>query len=146
MRNRLERRLKIAVAFLVFVSHLALATTSRFPIAILLVPVATFLLMPLAERMDRRFRLYQQFTKLGTIVFVLAIPFSLAQSGPSIVIALLATLIIYIQVYSLLHRKTERNYNHIILMSFFLLLMALVSEPPPSISFVLVMFLGVSTW
>ena len=146
MQNRLERRLKITVASLVFVSHLALAITPRFPVIILLVPVATFLLMPLAERIDRRFRLYRRFTELCTYTFILALLLWFMQRGVSIAIPLLATLTIYVQVYSLLHRKSERNYNHIMLMSFFLLLMALVSEPPPSISIVLVMFLGVSTW
>lgn len=146
MQNRLERRLKIAIVFLVFVSHLALAITTRYPFAILLIPVATVLFMPFAERADGRFRYYRLSAELCTLVFVMALFFWIAQAGIQGVLTSLAALIIYIQVYSLLHRKTPRHYGYIILMSFFLLLMSVVSEPPPSISFVLLLFLGASAW
>src|SRR5690606_28274590 len=43
--------------------------------------------------------------------------------------------------YSLLHRKKERDYHHLYLMSFFMLLAACILAPEPQIGLVMLLFI-----
>jgi len=143
VHRKIERRLKFATILLVLSGYFGLITTYNYGPDILIVPLAAIALMPAGEWLDRRFRIYRRFTSAAILVFV-TVSFYLARRYTPLdsVIAL----VIFIQVYSLVHRKAVRNYVHLFLMSFFLLLAATVMTPRPDIAAVFLLFLVALTW
>ena len=143
MRKRVQILLNIGLVALVLISYAGLATTTRYQESILLLPIAALLLMPAAEWIDRKYSWYRGVTSTITLAFAISLFFMIS------VITLLDAvtfLVIYIQVYSLLHVKEERSYNHIVLMSFFLVLAATVMTPTPSIGLIFVLFVVATVW
>lgn len=130
--------LQIIVAALVLLSYAALATTEQYGPVIMFLPLAALLIMPLCEQLDRKTEWYKRFTTSITAAVALSLPVVFTTFDPLTAVTLL---VIYIQLYTLFHDKTERNYNHLVLMSFFLLLAASVMTPSPSIGLVFFLFL-----
>ncbi len=143
MHRKIERRLKFAASLLVFSGYLGLITTVSYGPDILLIPFISIALMPLGEWLDGRFRMYRRITGVGIFLFVGVFVLMLRRSAP--LDAVLA-LVMFIQVYSLVHRKAVRNYGHLFLMSFFLLLSATAMTPRPDIAAVFLLFLVSLTW
>ena len=135
--------LKWTTAFLVLSGYLALASVATIGPTILVIPLAVLAFSPLAERLDEKYVSYGVFSRALTIAYCCFLPLSLINLG---LMTAVVTLAIYIQCYTLLHRKTARNYYHLYLMALFLLLAACVQSPEPVIGFVLLMFLVSAVW
>ena len=131
--------LKLAAAVLVLVSFLALAITAEYGPTMLLLPAVALLYMPLGERFSERYASYRVAIQGLTMLYVASLPIFFRYSD---LIHSVVALVIYIQLYSLVHEKTAKNYHHIVLMSFFLLLAACVVTPPAEIAVVLLLFLA----
>jgi len=138
MHRKVERRLKVAAILAMISGYLALTTTFNYGTDILLVPLAAIALMPLGERLDRRFASYRRITT-ALILFFIAVFFIILRRF-SLLDAVIA-LVMFIQVYSLVHVKETKNYVHLFLMSFFLVLAAAVMSPRPDIAAVFVLFI-----
>ncbi len=143
MLSKVEFRLKLATVLLVFSGYVALITTFDYGQTILNVPLIAILLMPVGEWLDRRFKFYRRVTSVATVAFVIADVAAFEYLRP---LEVVVALIMFIQVYSLLHLKRVQNYVHLFLMSFFLILAAAVMSPRPEIAVVFVLFLFAMTW
>ncbi|MBI4559209.1 MAG: DUF3488 domain-containing protein [Candidatus Hydrogenedentes bacterium] len=143
MRKRVERSLRLSTALIVLAGYLALAVTPEYGAALLIVPAILLVLAPFGEWLDQRYPGYQRATTAITIVYTLIMPVSIIGFG---LLDGVISLIIYILAFKLLHRKVERDYYHIFLMSFFLLVAACVQTPSASISLVFVLFLFSAAW
>lgn len=121
------------------VSYLSLAITSKYGSGILLLPIAALIYMPLGEWLGTRYAFYRVAIQGVTMLYVASLPVFFRFTG---LVQSVVALVIYIQLYSLVHVKTSKNYNHIVLMSFFLLLAACVGTPPPEIAVVFLLFLA----
>ena len=86
---------------------------------------------------------FRRLTSAVSFLYIISLP--LLWSAIDLLDAVTA-LVIYIQIYSLIHVKRERNYDHIILMSFFLLLASAVMTPSPAIGLVFIAYIVVSVW
>lgn len=138
MRRDLTNGLQVASAALVTSGYLALATTPRYSVSIVLLPLILFLFAPLAERLDGRFPLYRRVSFALAAAYCIFIPISLFFFD---LLGSVVGLVIFIQAYTLLHRKRVNNYHHLYLMSFFLLLAACVLSPDASIGLAMLLFL-----
>lgn len=130
--------LRVASFLMVLLGYLGLAATNRYSLAVAAVPVALLALMPLGEWLDRRFARYRTATSFVSVVYVavsmLLIPFM-------DLLANVVNLVIFIQAYTFVHRKQTRDYVHLLLMSFFMLLAASVLMPDPEIAVVMLFFM-----
>ena len=138
MHRAIVTALRISTAVFVTSGYLALAVTPYYPPAIVLVPLLLLLFSPLGERLDRHFPFYRRITFWMSLVFLLLIVISLLTYD---LLSSVTALVIYIQAYTILHQKQIRNYYHLYLMSFFLLLAACVMSPEPAIGLVMALFL-----
>ena len=145
MDKAVTRKLKLFTAGLVLAGYGALASTETYGFELLSFPLLILALMSVGERLDRRHRWYRQLTTYLTLAlmgvlfaYVMAMPLGVIRFdllGP------VTLLVMYIQTYELMHVKEERNYLHIFLMAFFMLVAASVQAPDAGISVVLVLFL-----
>ena len=143
MRNHARPTLRIAISVLVLLSYLSLTTTFAYSSVVLLLPILAIAFMPLGEWLERRFSIYT------TVSTFLTATFGLGLLVAAVGIPLLDTvtyLVMYIQIYSMVHIKHENNYNHIILMSFFIVLAACMMSPSATIGLVLILFIFVAVW
>ena len=145
MDNALARKLKLFTAGLVLAGYGALASTETYSFGLLSFPLLILALMPWGERLDRHHRWYRQLTTYLTLAlmgllfaYFLAMPLGIIHFD---LLAPVTLLVMYIQTYELMHVKDDRNYLHIFLMAFFMLVAASVQAPDAGISFVLVLFL-----
>lgn len=138
-----EIRLKLAVAVLVMASYFSLASTYRYGQLMLFVPALTLAFMPVGERLDRKYGWYRQITSAAVLFFLFSLPvivqtFALLDAVVSVVM--------FVQIYSLIHVKRERNYGHVMLMSFFLVLAASVLSPRAGIGLAYLFFVLFAAW
>lgn len=143
MLRSIELRLRLATVLVVIVGYFGLTTTPRFNPVILLVPALALAFMPLGERLDARFRIYRQITSFIILAYIFS--FVTIAQRYSLLDAVIS-LVIFVQVYSLVHIKRARNYGHIFLMAFFLLLAASVMDPRAGIAPVFVLFVFGMFW
>ncbi|HEO71688.1 MAG TPA: DUF3488 domain-containing protein, partial [Candidatus Hydrogenedentes bacterium] len=139
MRNGTTIALRIASAVLVFSGYLALASTHEFGPAMLMIPLLFLPLAPLGEWLDGRYPVYRKITGVCSLMC-----FGLVLAAPSLNFRLLESviaLVVYIQVYTLVHRKTKQYYGYMYLMAFFLLLAASVLSPDAGMSVAMLLFL-----
>lgn len=143
MIKSVRNTLYLSACAMAFSGYLSLATTQEYGPFILLIPMAIFALVPLAEWLDRRYPAYRRVTSAFTYAYTLAIPFFWLANGlfPTVV-----GLVIYIQAYKFLHQKEEHDYYHILLMSFFLLVTACVLQPEATIALAILAFLISAAW
>jgi hypothetical protein len=135
--------LSLSTALLVLAGYLALAATSEYGVDIVLIPAATTALAPLCEWLDQRSRIYRRVSTAITIIFSGLLPYVVKTLG---LLHGVIVLVIFIQVHKSLHRKTQRDYYHLFLMAFFLLLAACIQSPGASMGLVFVLFLVASAW
>lgn len=133
-----KKWLFIAISVLVFSSYMGLATTFRYAQMSVSVPLMLIVMMPIGEWVDARIALYRKVTTVITAIFGCMLPFIGVNLG---LMDTVIALFMYIQIYSMLHKKTSLEYYHIILMSFFLLVAALVMSPSASMAFVMFFFI-----
>ncbi len=143
MPRSLHFALRAASACLVLSGYWALANVHEYGSLAMLIPVLALLLEPLGEWMDSRLRLYRWFSQGLLVLCLLSIPFALKTLG---LLNAVILLVVFVQVFTLLHAKTTANYYHLYLMSFFLLLAACVQEPDSTIAFAMVAFLFSAVW
>lgn len=143
MHREVLRTLQLGTSLLVLLGYLALASTDHYGSTILFLPLTAILLMPIGESLDRRYPAYRQLTASVTLVYALSLPILLKVFD---LLTAVTSLVVYVQLYSMLHEKKERNYDHILLMSFFLLLSAAVQSPTPSIAVVFALFVPTAVW
>ncbi|MFO7774765.1 MAG: transglutaminaseTgpA domain-containing protein [Candidatus Hydrogenedentota bacterium] len=145
MDRALARKLKVFMGGLLIAGYGALAATETYGFGLLSVPLLVLALMPLGERLDRRYRWYRQLTTYLTLALMgLLLAYFMAMLLGVIRFDLLGpvtVLVMYIQTYEVMHVKEERNYLHIFLMAFFMLVAASVQAPNAAISLVLFLFL-----
>ncbi len=143
MRRRHEISLKLATIGTVALGYLSLMTTFRYGPELTIIPLAAVLAMPIGERLDRRFKAYRYATTASiylyiALFFVILGEFSLLDA--------VLSMVIFIQVYLLVHQKGPRQYAYIFLMSFFLLWAAISESPRPDIAFVLFVYVIAIAW
>jgi len=143
MRNKSVTGLKVWTGILVLSSYLALYTVQDIGAMALIPPLMLAVLAPLGEWLDRRYTMYRTLTTAMSVACLVALPLFVVTLGLHDGVALL---IMYIQAYELCHRKAPRNYYHIFLMSFFLLVSACVRSPEAGIALVMMMFLISAVW
>lgn len=142
MRRSVDRVLRISSFLVVLSGYLAIATAPRFSGFLVIIPILLTGLMPLGEWLDGRFRGYRRLSRAAVILYLVFIPMSLLIWDLLISVI---SLIIFVQAFTLLHRKRSRDYYNLYLMSFFLVLAACVQAPEASIGFVLFLFLVSAT-
>ena len=138
MRKHIYRHLRFWTALFVLCGYLALATTHRASTMIIAVPLTFLALAPFGEWLDAHFKAYRKITMLFNLFCIFLIPLMIYRLN---LMGSVITLIVYIQAYTLLHQKTSRNFLHLYLMSFFLLLASCVENPDPAIGLVMTLFL-----
>lgn len=143
MRDRVAATLKVSTFLMVFSGYLALVSVRDYSASLLLLPLALLFLTPFGEWLERRSGRYARLSRVAVILYTCFIPLSVYAWG---ILDAVIALVIFVQVYSLLHHKAEENYYHIFLMSFFLLLAACAQAPEPSIAFALLLFLFGASW
>lgn len=143
MRREVQLALRGATTALVMLGYLALLCTNAYASTVLLLPLAALLLMPVGELLDRRYPVYRQLTSGVNLAYAISLPVLLIVLD---LMAAVTSLVMYVQLYSLVHEKKERNYDYIVLMSFFLLLAAAVQSPTPAIAIVLVLYIPAALW
>ncbi len=143
MYDRVRVALKLSTCALIFAGYMALASVRGYGSAMLVIPVLICLAMPIGEWLDRRFAFYRVLTRATSILYFCFIPLSVIALG---LLDGVIALVIYIQAHSALHQKSARNYYHVFLMSFFLLLAACPQSPEPIIGLVMPFFLVSAIW
>lgn len=143
MASRVHTWLRVSSSVLVLSGYMALTTVRGYPAAILLLPFLLIAIAPLAERIDARHKMYRNITFALTVAFGCFIPLMWFSLG---ILNGVITLTIFIQAYTMLHVKQERNYYHLYLMALFLLLAACVQAPEPAIGIVLAIFMISAIW
>ena len=134
----INRSLRGAVIVMMFAGYGAMTTTHVYSSLLLLLPAAVALLMPVAEWADRNLKAYRTLSLLATVGVLALLPYFVPAWG---LLGAVTGLVIYIQVYLMLHDKQERQYAQIFLMNFFLLITACVQSPDPAIGLIMVVFL-----
>lgn len=143
MRRSVAAALKVSTSLMVLCGYWALTTTPDYGNGMMLIPVVALLAMPFAEWLHRRFKIFNVATQAVAFTYFLALPVSYASLS---LLNWVIALVMFIQVYSLLRIKRRREYGHIYLMAFFLILAACSREPFPSIGLVMTVFLLSSIW
>jgi hypothetical protein len=143
MRKRIARTLYASTALLSLAGFLALGTVREYGAPYGFMGILLLILTPLGEGMDRRYARYRRISKLVSFAYFCFIPLSVTLQG---LLDAVIQLIMFIEAFTMLHAKEERNYYHIAMMSFFLLIAACVQSPEPEIAVVLVLFLVSAVW
>jgi transglutaminase-like putative cysteine protease len=143
MDKSVRRQLKLAVSIVVFLSYAALTTTFDYGQSTFIIPLLMIGFMPIGEWLDLRTPLYKTVSTGVAMFAVLYLTVVFTSRG---LLDAVTGLFIFIQGYSMIHVKGEKNYHHILLMSFFILLAAIVLSPSATLGLVLILFLISSAW
>ncbi len=143
MGSRVYTVLRLSTSLLVLSGYLALSVVDRYGPLFLLLPLMLFAVTPLGEWIDARFPAYRVLSRAASIAYFCFLPMTIIIFGLMDAVLLLVA---FIQAYTLLHRKKERNYQHLFLMSFFMLLAACVQAPNPAIGPIMALFLLSAIW
>lgn len=135
--------LRVSICLLVFLGYLGLMTTYRYGPSIMLVALTAVFLMPVGEWLDRRSSSFRTITSAVSFIYVVTLPLIISVVD---LLDAVTALVVYIQIHSMIHVKKQRNYDHIVLMSFFLLLAASVMTPSPTIGMVFILFVITAVW
>lgn len=143
MLDRASLSLRASSALVVLAGYLALVSVRDYSPLLLLIPLVSLALMSRCEQWHGKYQLFRTISRGVTIAYFCFIPVTLVlmKAVPALV-----ALIIFIQCHTLLHRKAERNYYYLYLMSFFLVLAACVQAPEAGIAPALGLFLISGAW
>ncbi|MDQ1257692.1 MAG: hypothetical protein QG656_2298 [Candidatus Hydrogenedentes bacterium] len=145
MPNAAANGLRLSTAILLLSGYVALAATLQYGIPILMIPLLLLPMAPIGEELDRQFALYGRLANGFTAVFALTLT-GLFLAGALDLIDALTLLIIFIQVFLLLHKKEPRSYHYLFLMSFFELMIASHLAAEPLIAVAMFFFLTSAIW
>lgn len=143
MRSQVSLILRIASFVLIFAGYLALGSVRLYGPGLLLIPLVLLPLSPGGAYLERNWRLWSVLRRGAALAYILFLPFSLQLFGLMDAVILL---IIFIQAYLLLGEKNARVYYELFLMSFFLLLAAVVQDPESMIAIALLLFAVSAVW
>lgn len=143
MRRQVAINLWVASSALVFAGFMALGSVPLYGPGLLFIPIALLPLAPLGTFLERRFALWRILRRGMVFAYLLFLPFSLQLFGLMDAVILL---VIFIQAYLLLGEKTGRVYYEIFLMSFFLLLGAVVQDPESMVAIALILYAVSAVW
>lgn len=143
MRRQVTVNLRAASAALVFAGFMALGSVPLYGAGMLLIPLVLLPLAPVGAFLERRFSFWRTLRKGVVIAYLLFLPFSLQLFGLMDAVILL---VIFIQAYLVLGEKSARVYYEIFLMSFFLLLAAVVQDPESMVAIALVLYAVSAVW
>ena len=132
--------LRLSAAALVFSGFLALASVRVYGTGLLIVPLVLLPLAPVGSFLDKHVYAWRVLRQGLAFTYIFFIPFSLQMFG---LLDAVILLVIFIQAYLLLGEKNARVYYELFLMSFFLLLAAVVESPESLIAVALLLY-GVS--
>jgi len=135
--------LKTSTVVVAAIGYFAVMQTARYGPEIILVPLAATILMPLGEWLDRAYRAYRTVTTFIIYLYIATFFFILGEF--SFVDAVLS-LVMFIQVYLMVHEKRPRHYGYIALMGFFLLFAAVSESPRPGIAIAISVFMLAVAW
>ncbi|MBI1320773.1 MAG: DUF3488 domain-containing protein [Candidatus Hydrogenedens sp.] len=139
MRDGALFPLRICASLVLLSGYLALAAVHGYPGLLVALPLAAIALTPICERWDQNHRHYRTATMAITIVYACFLPFSFFLLGP---LNGVVALVMFIQMHTQLHAKSEKAYHYIFLMTFFLVLAACVQSPDPQIALVLLLYMA----
>jgi hypothetical protein len=145
MHSPAERGLRIATWAMLIVGYLALSAVNSISTTIVLLPLIFIALAPLGEWLDDKYSTYRWLSTSLSILCLCSLPYMFWALRMEL-IDVVTLLVIYIQGYEMCHRKKPRNYYHIFLMAFFLLVSACVRDPEPLIGLVMAAFLVSAVW
>lgn len=141
--SRARWALRVSTALLFLAGYMALGTVQGYGSAPTLVALMVLAITPIAERLDAALPLYRVITRAITVLCFCLIPVAILTMN---LLDAVVALVVYIQFYTMLHQKEEKNYYHLFLMSFFLLLAACNQSPEAGIGLVLAVFLLATIW
>ncbi|MBW7864158.1 MAG: DUF3488 domain-containing protein [Candidatus Hydrogenedentes bacterium] len=143
MRDRLSLLVRLSSYAVILFGYLSLASVRGYGVVMLAPPLLFFLLAPVGERLEAHHAWYRNLKLAACITYGCFIPLSVIQLG--LMNAVIA-LVIFIQGYLLAGPKSEKIYFQLYLMSFFLLLAAVVQSPEPAIALVLAGYIVSVIW
>jgi len=143
MHRQIALNLRIASSLLILSGYLALAAVNDYGNVMLLIPAVLISMSPMGEYLDRRHKGYRSFTTALTIAFACFNVPIFQTVGP---VDWVVILVMYIQGYLMIHRKSERFYLYMFMMAFFMVLAACVQAPEPHIALVLALFMLSGIW
>lgn len=143
MRKSIDRVLKLSTAALIMSSFLALASAPMLGLEILLLGLLLLALQPLGESLDRMFGWYRYCTTAVTALLTVTLPLWILSLGllPAVI-----ALIVYIMAHKLAHQKERKDYFHLFLMCFLLLVAACGLGPEAVIGLAMLCFLLSAVW
>jgi hypothetical protein len=143
MRDRVSMVLRTASHAVVLLGFLALACVREYGTVMILPPLAFIALAGLGERLERDRPGFRTLKRALCITYGCFIPLSLFMLG---LMQAVIALVIFIQGWLMIGEKTGKSWYQIHLMSFFLLLAAVVQRPEPGIALVLAGFVVAVIW
>ncbi|HEO71836.1 MAG TPA: DUF3488 domain-containing protein, partial [Candidatus Hydrogenedentes bacterium] len=143
MRKSVDRVLNLSTAALIMSSFLALSSAPMLGLEIMVLGLLLLSLQPLGAFLDRSFRWYRYLTTAVTALFAVSLPLWLAFLGllPGVI-----ALIIYIMAHKVAHQKERKDYIHLFLMCFLLLVAACGLGPEAVIGLAMLCFLLSAVW
>lgn len=140
----MPKRISLAASFvtflLMFAGFLALGSVRQYGLGLLVIPLVLFPLAPVGTYLEDHSALWRWLRKVAVILYICFLPISLQILG---LMDAVITLVIFIQAYLWLGKKSGQAYYQLFLMSFFLLLAALVQDPESLVALALLIY-GVS--
>ena len=143
MRSRRKIALGLSTWLLVFSGFLALSTMRDFVPVVAFVPVPLLAASVLGEWLDRRFSAYRMITTLISVLFALWLPFCLAVFGA---FHAAVALLVFVQIHKLVHLRQVRDYYHVLLMAFSMVVASCSHEPGALIAVAFVLFFAGGAW
>ncbi len=143
MRRQVHINLWISTAALVFAGYMALGSVALYGTAPLFVPLILLPLAPLGALIDRHFPLWRLLSGSIVIAYLLFLPLSLLWFGLMDAVILL---IVFIQAHLIMNKKSVRAYYELFLMTFFLLLAAVVQDPESMVAIALLLYVISAVW
>ena len=143
MPDRVSIVLRTASYAVVLLGFLALASVREYGAVMVLPPLLFIALAGLGERLEREHASFGTLKKALCITYGCFIPLTLFALG---LMQAVVALIIFIQGWLMIGGKNGKVWYQIYLMSFFLLLAAVVQRPEPTIALVLAGFIIAVIW
>ncbi len=143
MPDRVSMVLRTASYAVVLLGFLALASVREYGAVMVLPPLAFIALAGLGERLERDRPGFSTLKRAICITYGCLIPLSLFTLG---LMQAVVALVIFIQGWLMIGAKSGKTWYQIHLMSFFLLLAAVVQRPEPGIALVLAGFIVAVIW
>jgi len=137
MANRYEKHLNRSVVIVIILSYMALCTTPAYDITTLIIPALAVIAIPITNYLQKRSTFYTTCSTIFSLAFLCFLPVYILSNG---LVDGVILLFMYVQLYSLLHRKERSNYLHILMMSLFLFITTLALSPSPIVGFIFLAF------